>query len=353
MTTPITNTDIYWTAILERDGSYDGRFVYAVRSTGIFCRPSCPSRRPGREQVELFDDAHSARQAGFRACLRCQPEAQTHPQAALVAEICMALDEDCESIPSLEALGQRFAMSPTHLQRVFRRVMGISPKRYAQSRRLERLKAELREGQDVTNALYAAGYTSSSRLYEQAHEQLGMTPGSYSRGGKGARMNYTISDSPLGRLLVAATEQGVAFVAMGDQDQELEQALRAEYPAATIALDQNILQQWVNQVVAHLEGHEPHLDLPLDIRASAFQQQVWQALRSIPSGQTRSYGAIAEAIGKPGAARAVGQACGSNPVALIIPCHRAVGAHAKGGGYRWGMQRKQQLLQQEASGEAA
>lgn len=166
-------------------------------------------------------------------------------------------------------------------------------------------------------------------------------------------MNYTISDSPLGRLLVAATEQGVAFVAMGDQDQELEQALRAEYPAATIALDQNILQQWVNQVVAHLEGHEPHLDLPLDIRASAFQQQVWQALRSIPSGQTRSYGAIAEAIGKPGAARAVGQACGSNPVALIIPCHRAVGAHAKGGGYRWGMQRKQQLLQQEASGEAA
>ena len=344
-----TNSDAYWKAILERDAYYDGQFVYGVRSTGIFCRPSCPSRRPGREQVQIFDDARSARQAGFRACLRCQPEDQIHPQAALVAEICTALEEESDSIPSLEALGARFSISPTHLQRIFTRVMGISPRRYAQARRVERLKTELRDGQDVTNALYAAGYGSSSRLYEHALDELGMTPGTYGRGGKGTTMRYTISNSPLGRLLVAATEHGVAFVAMGDQDQELEQSLQTEYPAAIIVQDTTMLQEWVRQVVDYLEGREPHLELPLDIRATAFQQQVWQVLRGIPSGQTRSYGAIAKAIGKPGAARAVGQACGSNPVALIIPCHRAVAAHGQGGGYRWGMQRKQKLLEHEAA----
>lgn len=348
MTIPdIDTTDTYWTAILGRDARYDGQFVYGVRSTRIFCRPSCPSRRPGREQVEIFDDSPSAKQAGFRACLRCQPELASNPQAALVADICAALDEENTTIPSLEDLGQRFAMSPTHLQRMFTKVMGISPRRYAQARRLERLKAELRDGQDVTNALYSAGYGSSSRLYEQAHEQLGMTPASYGRGGKGITMYYAISDSPLGRLLVAATERGVAFVAMGDHDQELVQALRSEYPAATLTHDPDMLQEWVTHVVRHLEGQEPDLDLPLDIRATAFQQQVWQTLRSIPAGQTLSYGEIAEALGKPGAARAVGQACGSNPVAVIIPCHRAVAASGAGGGYRWGMRRKEKLLRRE------
>ncbi|GAB4114939.1 MAG: bifunctional DNA-binding transcriptional regulator/O6-methylguanine-DNA methyltransferase Ada [Roseiflexaceae bacterium] len=335
--------EIYWQAVLSRDASQDGAFVYAVRSTGIFCRPSCPSRRPRRDQVLFFSQPAAAAQAGFRACLRCRPQDQAAPESALAEQICRILDA-AEQEPSLHELGQLVALSPSHMQRIFSRVVGVSPRNYWRARRAERLRNELRSGEPVTGALFGAGYGSSGQAYSEAPGRLGMTPKAYQRGGQGMTARYTMADSPLGRLLVAATERGVCFVALGDDDQALETALRHELPAANHQRADQQLDLHVGAILAHLEGRTPRIDLPTDVQATAFQEQVWRALREIPVGETRSYAEVATAIGQPKAARAVGSACGSNPTALIVPCHRVVRSDGEPGQYRWGADRKRHLL---------
>lgn len=348
------NEHDYWQAIQQRDARYDGQFVYGVRSTGIYCRPSCSSRQPLRENVSFFVQPEQAEQAGFRPCKRCQPRLAhaPDPQLELVERICRLLAEECERPPSLKALSQQFALSPYYLQRLFKRITGVSPRQYADAQRVQRLKAQLTRSQAVTPALYDAGYASSSSLYAQSFEQLGMTPSQYRRKGYALMIVYTTLQTPLGRLLVAATERGLCAVRLGDDDASLVATLRNEFAAAQIERDDAALQGAVAQIVAHLEGHQPHIDLPTDVRATAFQRQVWQALRSIPYGETRSYSEVAEQIGRPTAVRAVARACASNPLALVVPCHRVIREDGSLGGYRWGIERKQKLLEQEKQLEA-
>lgn len=340
----------YWQAVLTRDTRSDGTFVYAVRSTGIYCNPSCSARRPGREQVVFFPQPEAAEQAGYRACKRCRPqEASVYElQAEMVQHACRYIETHLEGPLTLEALGKEVSVSPYHLQRVFKRIMGITPRQYAQAYRLGQLKQQLKEGETVTTALYNTGFGSSSRLYEQAPAQLGMTPATYRRGGKSTHIGYTIVDCPLGRLLIAATEKGICAICLGDSDADLETALFSEYPAAEIQRDGVELSQWVNALLNHLSGQQPQLDLPIDVQATAFQWRVWESLRAIPYGSTRSYGEIAQDLGDPKAARAVARACATNPVAIVVPCHRVVREDGSLGGYRWGLERKQQLLAQES-----
>lgn len=339
----------FWQAVLEREAALDGAFVYAVRSTGVYCRPICPSRRPRRDQVLFFARPAAAEQAGFRACLRCRPGQPAAPDAHedLVARACRLIEASPEQPPTLDELGAAVGLSPQHFQRIFKRAMGITPRQYADARRLERLKARLRQGDTVTTALYEAGYGSSSRLYDQAPEQLGMTPATYQRGGAGAQISYALADSPLGRLMVAATARGVCFVSLGDDDAALAGALRDEFPAAEIRRDDDVLDEWVGAILRHLRGEQRQIGLPLDVRATAFQRRVWQALQAIPYGETRTYRQLAVELGQPGAARAVGRACATNPVSLVVPCHRAIGEDGGLRGYRWGLARKQALLEHE------
>jgi AraC family transcriptional regulator of adaptative response/methylated-DNA-[protein]-cysteine methyltransferase len=342
--------DELWQAVVARDARFDGQFVFAVSSTKIYCRPSCPSRRPQRERVSFFSKPEAAVQAGFRACLLFQPRngRVVDPQLELVQRACQLLDAagETENV-KLAELAQRLGVSAFHLQRTFKRVMGISPRQYVTARRFGNFKQLVREGESVTNALYDSGFNSSSRVYEQAAEELGMTPATYGRGGRGMTIDYAIVASPLGRLLVAMTERGVCAVRMGDTDAQLEKDLRSEFPEATIERDDAGLRATVTKVLNHLSDDQPHLDLPLDIRATAFQRQVWEKLRAIPYGETLSYAEVAKALGKPGAVRAVGRACATNPVALVIPCHRVVREDKSLGGYRWGLGRKQKLLELE------
>jgi AraC family transcriptional regulator of adaptative response/methylated-DNA-[protein]-cysteine methyltransferase len=343
---------IWWDAIQRRDPQFDSQFVYGVRTTGVYCRPSCASRRPLRRNVAFFATASAAEQAGFRPCRRCRPQV-THPddpQVDLAARVCRYLDEPRERIPTLAELSVQFHISPYHLQRTFKRVIGISPRQYADARRQERLRLQLQAGDAVTGAGYDAGYASSSSLYAQAGATLGMTPGAYRRGGP-AEIAYTIAPCPLGLLLVAATARGICKVGLGDDAAALEADLRREFPAATARRDDAALGPWIAAILAHLRGEQPHLDLPLDIRATAFQRKVWEALRAIPYGETRSYTEVARGIGQPAAQRAVARACATNPVALVIPCHRVVREDGGLGGYRWGLARKRALLAgEQASG---
>jgi AraC family transcriptional regulator of adaptative response/methylated-DNA-[protein]-cysteine methyltransferase len=341
--------EAYWRAVLDRDASCDGVFVYAVRSTGIYCRPSCAARRPRREHTVFFDQPEAAEQAGYRPCKRCRPQHDpiSGVNTSLIEQACRYIDQHLDDTLTLEHLGVQLGLSPYHLQRTFKRVMGITPRQYVDARRLDRLKASLKEGQNVTEALYEAGYSSSSRLYERAAGQLGMTPATYRRGGAGMQIDYTVASCMLGRLLVAATERGICFVSLGDADQPLETALCKEFPAAAIQRHDERLREWVATIVLHLGGQQPQLDLPLDVQATAFQRQVWEALQAIPYGETRTYGEIARQLGNPKAVRAVGRACATNPVSLVVPCHRAVGSDGGLHGYRWGLERKQALLEQE------
>ena len=341
--------DSLWRAVLARDARLTGAFVFGVRSTGVYCRPGCPSRRPRRDQVVFFASPDAAEQAHFRPCRRCRPResAGADAQAELVKRICSYIEANPDEPLTLATLSGHVNMSPYHLQRTFKRIVGITPHQYVRARRLSTLKAQLREGQGVTTALYEAGYGSSSRLYEEAAAGLGMTPATYRRGGRGMRIGYTIVDCPLGRLLVAATERGVSAVSLGDSDAGLEAALRAEYPAAEVHRDDGGLGEWVNALLSHLNGDQPRLRLPLDVQATGFQGRVWQELRAIPYGHVRTYGQIARALGQPTAARAVGRACATNPVAVVIPCHRAVGEDGSLVGYRWGLERKRRLLERE------
>jgi AraC family transcriptional regulator, regulatory protein of adaptative response / methylated-DNA-[protein]-cysteine methyltransferase len=357
-------SEVRWHAVQTRDRSADGAFVYAVRSTGIYCKPSCPSRKPQREQVEFFSLPDAAEQRGFRACLRCRPRLARlrDPRAAAVARVCREIEAqiDADGGNSADGAGREIrmtlgtlsssaGMSAHQLERAFRSVMGISPRQYADARRMRRLKSRLRKGDDVTTALYDAGFGSSSRLYERAPAQLGMTPATYRQGGAGMKINYTIVSSPLGRLLVAATDRGISALYLGKDDGPLESSLRKEYPRAEIQRDSNGLEGWLGKILQHLRGREPNLDLPTDVQATAFQRRVWEELRKIPYGATRTYSQVARAIGKPTAIRAVARACATNPVSVVVPCHRVVREDGNLAGYRWGLERKLALLQQESA----
>ncbi|WP_420563660.1 bifunctional DNA-binding transcriptional regulator/O6-methylguanine-DNA methyltransferase Ada [Thalassobaculum sp.] len=341
--------DARYRVVVARDKSFDGAFIVAVRTTGVYCRPYCPSRTPKRENVSFFQTPEQARSAGYRACRRCKPDESAAPDPRLdaVRAACRAIESAEDECPSLEALGTAAGLSPFHLQRSFKAVMGISPRQYWDARRLGKLKENLKSGEGVAMALYGAGYGSSSRLYEKAGAQLGMTPASYGKGGAGAVIAYAFADTSLGRVIVGATKTGICFVGIGDTDEALVEELRGDFPNATLAADPGGLGETLGEVAGMLEGREPHVDLPLDIRGTAFQRQVWQALTDIPMGETRTYADLAAAIGRPKAIRAVGSACANNPVSLIVPCHRAIGTDGTLRGYRWGLDRKRRLIDTE------
>jgi AraC family transcriptional regulator, regulatory protein of adaptative response / methylated-DNA-[protein]-cysteine methyltransferase len=340
-----------WQAVLSRDRRLDGTFVTAVLTTGIYCRPSCAARRPKRENVRFYDGADQAERAGFRPCLRCHPREAPHvdTRQELVRTVCRHLEQNPGERYSLAELGRVLGLSPHHLQRTFRQVTGVSPRQYSESLRLGRLKQGLRRKESVTMALYEAGYGSSSRLYERSSDRLGMTPGNYRAGGRGQEIRYSFVTTPIGSVLVAATERGVCSVRIGEPEAQALAGLKREFPAATIRPDRAGLLDWVRPLTRHLEG-SPSLDLPLDIRATAFQWKVWEALRAIPYGETRTYCEVARAIGSPRAARAVGRACATNPVALVIPCHRVVREDGSLGGFGWGIKVKEKLLDSERRG---
>ena len=335
--------DECWEAVASSDRTYDGVFVTGVTSTGIYCRPSCPARLPKRENVIFHEDCAAAERAGFRACKRCQPD-QRDAEVALVEQVCRHIDAHPAQTFTLAALGEVTSVSSSHLHRVFKRVMGITPRQYADSRRLETFTDQLKAGTPITSAALDAGYGSSSRVYEHVPTQIGMTPAEYQNGADGIDITYTIIDSPLGRVLIGATTRGICAVTIDDNDDTLINALHSEYPSATIQRADGDFEDYAAAILAYLHGEEPHLDLPIDIRVTAFQRRVLDTLRTIPYGETWSYAEVAHAIGKPTAARAVGRACATNPVALVIPCHRVTRADGGLSGYRWGVDRKVALL---------
>ena len=349
--TSVTGLDLRWKALAARDHAADGTFVYAVTSTGVYCRPSCPSRRPRADRVKFFDTTHEARHAGFRACKRCRPDTVglAQPGVDAVRRVSAYLATHADETITLAHLARVASMSPHHLQRRFKALVGLSPREYQAAVRADRLRASLRDGRDVTSAIYEAGYGSPSRVYESAPTGKGMTPSNYRRHGAGMRIGYSIVPSEIGRVLVAATEHGVCAVKIGDSDASLIRDLRKEYSAADIVSNDAPRAEWVEAIADHLRGEGSSLDLPIDVKATAFQWKVWRALQQIPPGETRAYAEVARRIGKPRAIRAVANACASNPVALVVPCHRVVPSSGGVGGYRWGARRKKKLLATEAA----
>ncbi len=342
--------DQLWNAWERQDAACDGQFYVAVRTTGVYCRPSCPAR-PLRKNVLFFASCEEAESAGYRACKRCHPREAALPDASaeLVQRVVQLIERDGNA--RLDDLGAQLNISPFHLQRTFKRVLGVSPLKYAQLLKSRQIKAELKSSATVTDATYNAGFNSSSRVYEQSDLALGMTPGSYQRGGRGMHIAYTLIDSVLGRMLIAGTPRGICAIYFGDEDVQLESALLKEYPAAAIECHENtVLTQWAQAVVQYLAQQQPYsaiAKLPIDVQGTAFQAMVWQALRQIPPGVTWSYSDVAKAIGQPTAMRAVANACGANRVSIVIPCHRVVREDGKTGGYRWGATRKAMLLATE------
>jgi len=348
------NSSDMWSSVLARNAAADGHFVYAVRSTGIYCRPSCPSRKPIRENVRFFPYPGDAERAGFRACRRCGEAVAASPAAgAIVSAACAAIDSIPEQKPTVASLAAAAGVSTRRLQQLFKEVLGVSPREYAEARRTGRLKTLLQREPRVVDALYEAGYGSSSRLYERASAELGMTPAAYRSGGAGMNIHFVVVPSALGRLLVAATELGVCSVKIGDSARALEDDLRREYPKATIERTLGPLSPAVAAIQAIAAGERPARDVPLDVGGTAFQRRVWAHLQRIPFGRTRTYAEVAQAIGQPSAARAVANACGANPVALLVPCHRVVASDGGLGGYHWGIQRKARLQSMEQKGGAA
>jgi AraC family transcriptional regulator, regulatory protein of adaptative response / methylated-DNA-[protein]-cysteine methyltransferase len=336
----------FWQAVVDRDPRYSGKFFYGVRSTGIYCRPDCPSRRPKREMVAFFLSLEDAEESGYRACKRCNPKEIAGPVIERVTRACLLIEK--EGAISLSELSRRLDVSPYHLQRTFKAVTGVSPRQYAAGLRGSQLKDHLRDGMSVSSAQYEAGYGSSSRLYEDAKSRMGMTPGTYQKGGKDMNIRFSIvPDSMVGKMLVASTDRGICALSFGDTEEELIRSLAAEFPSADITRDDESVDTLVRPVLEHLAGRRPRLDLPLDVQATAFQRLVWEELRRIPYGETRTYTQVAGAVGKPGAVRAVASACAKNPAALVTPCHRVVRSDGSLAGYRWGIQRKEALLHQE------
>jgi AraC family transcriptional regulator of adaptative response/methylated-DNA-[protein]-cysteine methyltransferase len=340
--------DSQWAAVLARDANADGQFVYAVATTGVYCRPSCPSRRPRRENVRFFETTAAAEQSGFRACRRCGPTGSRSSTAEAIAKASTYLTAHADETVTLTTLARLTKLSPAHFQREFKRVLGVSPREYQAACRARRFRGALREGHDVSSALYEAGYGSPSRIYEMPPTGRGMAPGAYRRGGAGLAIGFTTLRCALGWLLVAATSKGVCAVKLGDSRDALEADLRREFPAAAIATDRPAAPEWIETIVERLSGVSRDAALPLDVRGTAFQWRVWRALQAIPAGETRSYSEVAESIGQPSAIRAVARACAANPVCLVVPCHRVVGKNGALGGYRWGTARKARLLSAEA-----
>jgi AraC family transcriptional regulator of adaptative response/methylated-DNA-[protein]-cysteine methyltransferase len=344
--------DHRWNAVLARDASQDGRFVYAVHSTGVYCRPSCPSRRPRRDRASFFDTGAAATAAGFRACRRCDPDGAgpRAEQAGLIAAACRHLEAHAGETMTLARLARHVGYAPHHLQRVFRARVGMTPREYVAALRAGKLRAGLRAGLGVAGATFDAGYGSSSRVYERAGAKLGMTPGRYARGGAGVCIRYAIGRGVMGAMLVAASDRGVCAVRFGSGVRVLERELAAEFPRAERVRDDVALAPWLGQLEAYASGETRELSLPLDVAASAFQALVWRALRAIPAGVTLTYAGVAKAIGRPSAARAVAGAIAANPVAMVVPCHRVVPASGGVGGYRWGSERKRRLIEMEKRG---
>ena len=345
----MTGLDLRWKALASRDAAADGTFVYGVTSTGVYCRPSCPSRRPRADRVRFFDTTIEARHAGFRACKRCRPDTVglAQPGIEAVRRASAYLSTHADETVTLGHLARVASMSPHHLQRRFKAIVGLSPREFQSAVRAGRLRTSLRDGRDVTTAIYEAGYGSPSRVYEAAPTGKGMSLSNYRRGGAGMRIGYSTMTSPVGIVLVAATENGVCSVKIGDSEAALEKDLRGEYPAAEVEPDRKQRSEWVKAIARHLRGEAPSLDLPIDVRATAFQWKVWRALQRIPCGETRTYADVARGIGKPKAVRAVARACATNPVALVVPCHRVTPKAGGVGEYRWGAARKRALLDRE------
>lgn len=341
MTDATFDQDEAWTAFDRRDRAFDGRFVVAVRTTRIYCKPSCPARHPRRENVAFLPDGAAARAAGYRACLRCRPDEVGRDRLAVAEAI--ARIERAEQAPSLDELAAAVGYAPHHFHRLFKRATGVTPAAYARACRARRLTDALASGNGVTAALYEAGYGAPSRLYDEAPARLGMTPGAWTRGGAGAVIRWTAVATSLGPLLVAATERGLCRVAF-DEDGA---ALARRFPRARLEPADAALATLAARVVAQVESPDRDHDLPLDVRGTAFQEAVWQALAAIPAGETRSYAQLAAAAGRPGAVRAAGTACGANPVAVVVPCHRVRRADGADGGYAYGTQRKSALLGRE------
>ncbi|HEX7912571.1 MAG TPA: bifunctional DNA-binding transcriptional regulator/O6-methylguanine-DNA methyltransferase Ada [Paraburkholderia sp.] len=342
-----TSDDERWDAVTHREPQADGAFFYAVKTTGVFCRPSCASRQPRRENVAFFADAASARAAGFRDCKRCQPGGLPR-ELEIVNRACAALDADPQQRLTLAQLSDAVHVSPFHLQRLFKRVVGVSPRQYQAAQRGAALRDALQRGSDVTRATLDAGFGSPSRMYDSASAELGMAPSAYRRKGAGLTVRYASAPTSLGFVLVAATDKGICKIGFGDDAAMLANDLRGEFANADLLEDADRLAPFVAQIDAYLLGTRQDFDLPLDIAATAFRQRVWDALRRIPYGETRSYSQIAEAVGSPRAVRAVASACATNPVALAIPCHRVVQKGGALAGYRWGLPRKAALLDNEA-----
>jgi len=338
----------YWRATRARDPRADGTFFLAVRSTHIYCRPSCPARRPLRRNVTFFRTREEAERQGYRACLRCRPNEISGP-VALVQRAADLLAQSTEENLSLLQLTQTLGATQSTLRRAFLQVTGLKPRELAEALRLQRLKTLMRTGKSITDALYETGYGSSSRVYERSNSQLGMTPATYRKGGLGMKLGYTIAKSPLGKILVAATKRGVSAVYLGDDESQLVSELREEYPRAEVAPASNGFERWVREVLSRVEGRPPHFELPLDLQATAFQRRVWKELQRIPLGRTRTYSQVARSLGKPKAVRAVARACASNPVSIVVPCHRVIREDGALAGYRWGLSRKEQLLASERS----
>jgi AraC family transcriptional regulator of adaptative response/methylated-DNA-[protein]-cysteine methyltransferase len=352
-----SNRDVFWHAVENKDARFNGTFFFGVRTTGIYCKPSCAARTPKRQNVQFFESPQTAEKQGFRACRRCRPNcaAEKDPRAEMALNVCQLIEDGItggEENVSLEFLGEKTGMSPHHLQRTFKSILGITPKQYATALKIKSFKEQVQRGEDVTGAMYEAGFGSSRALYEKAGDNLGMTPAAYKSKGKGMKISYTVVDSDLGKMLAAKTERGVCSVTFGDKEKELVESLRKEFSAAEITKDETGLSGAVSSILRLLEGKEKRFALPLDVQATAFQLQVWETLKKIPYGETRSYKEVAESIGRPTAVRAVARACATNPVALITPCHRVVRENGDLSGYRWGIERKKEILARETA-EAA
>ena len=342
-----TTGDPRWAAVVARDPAADGRFFYSVKTTGVYCRPSCASRTARPENVEFHATAAAAERAGFRPCKRCRPDQPAGLVAARVAELCRLI-ERAEQMPSLATLAQHAGLSPWHLHRVFKAVTGLTPRAYAATHRAQRVKTGLRKGFTVTEAIYAAGYNSSARFYEQSNAVLGMTPARYRAGGADTAIRFAIGQCTLGAILVAASARGICAILLGDDPAALARDLQDRFPRAELVGGDAGFERWVAQVVGFVEQPRLGLDLPMDVRGTAFQQRVWQALQKIPAGTTASYTEIAQRIGAPKSVRAVAGACAANALAVAIPCHRVVRTDGGLSGYRWGVARKRALLDREA-----
>lgn len=342
--------DVLWRAVVERDRSYDGIFFFGVKTTGVYCRPGCPARTPLRDNAVFAFSSESLQRAGFRACKRCRPDmlCANGAGADMVVRLCRLIEQS-NSVPALAELSDCAGMSGATVTRLFREALGVTPHEYADAHRFDRFRGALRSGAGVVEAAWDAGYGSTSRVYENARGRLGMTPRTYSKRGGGIDIEYNIVKTPMGHLLVACTEAGVCSVKLGDDPKALERELEYEFEAAKLYKGSERVGTWITQLVDYLAGRLPWPELPYDVRATAFQRRVWDFLRRIPPGKRMHYGEVAGALGEPKATRAVGRACASNPVALVVPCHRVVGKSGSLTGFRWGLERKRKLLEMEQS----